>query len=152
MPADRPAPDVVADVTDVVVRYATGIDTRDWPLLRSCFTDDCDADYGDIGHWQGADEITRWMADIHDPLGPTLHRITNVVVRTADANGDDAPDAPGGDQVVARCYVHGIVTTADGGTVVHAFGTYDDDLVRTPDGWRIARRRFTAVSVAVQTS
>ena len=31
------------------MRYATGIDRRDWALLRSCFTDDCVADYGDIG-------------------------------------------------------------------------------------------------------
>ena len=45
-------------VTDVLVRYASGIDGRDWPLLRTCFTDDCDADYGDIGHWRGGDEIT----------------------------------------------------------------------------------------------
>ena len=37
------------DIAEVLVRYATGIDRRDWTLFRTCFTDDCDADYGDIG-------------------------------------------------------------------------------------------------------
>jgi hypothetical protein len=32
--------EVREDVTEVLVRYATGIDTRDWELFRSCFTDD----------------------------------------------------------------------------------------------------------------
>jgi len=41
--------DVRADVADVLVRYATGIDQRDWALFRTCFTEDCEADYGGIG-------------------------------------------------------------------------------------------------------
>jgi len=28
-----------ATITDVVNRYATGLDRRDWPLLRSIFAD-----------------------------------------------------------------------------------------------------------------
>jgi len=43
------------DIADILVRYATGIDRRDWALFRTCLTDDCDADYGDIGVWHGAD-------------------------------------------------------------------------------------------------
>jgi SnoaL-like domain len=35
------------DIADVLVRYASGIDRCDWALFRSCFTDDCDADYDD---------------------------------------------------------------------------------------------------------
>ena len=49
------------DVAEVLVRYATGIDRRDWTLFRSCFTADCDIDYGDIGVWHGADAITAYM-------------------------------------------------------------------------------------------
>ena len=29
------------DISELLVRYATGIDRRDWPLFRTVFTDDC---------------------------------------------------------------------------------------------------------------
>ena len=37
------------DVSDVLVCYATAVDTRDWDLFRMIFTDDCHADYGEVG-------------------------------------------------------------------------------------------------------
>jgi 3-phenylpropionate/cinnamic acid dioxygenase small subunit len=123
------------DVTDVLVRYATGIDTRDWALLRTCFSDDCDADYGAIGRWHSGDDITRWMQETHDPLGPTLHRLTNVALRRS------------GTGIAARSQVHAVIVTPDRSTAIHALGTYDDELVATAEGWRIARRRFTPVVV-----
>ena len=89
------------DVADLLIRYATAIDQRDWRLLRSCFTDDCVADYGDIGRWSGGDEITEWMRTTHEPLGHSLHRITNQTV------------ASSGDAVTARSYVDAIVLGPD---------------------------------------
>lgn len=121
-------------MTDLLVRYASAIDSHDWALLRSCFTDDCDADYGETGHWHRSDEITSWMAATHDPLGPTMHRITNITMT-------QAPDL-----VKTRCYVHGVVVLPDRSAAVHAYGWYDDEVVATPGGWRIARRRFTPVT------
>jgi len=120
-------------VLDVLVRYAGGIDGRDWEALRSCFTDDCDADYGLIGHWYGSDEITEWMRVAHEPCGHTLHRITNSALSPS----------PGG--VTARSYVDALVLAADNRTGSHARGYYDDELVETGEGWKIARRRFTMV-------
>jgi uncharacterized protein (TIGR02246 family) len=124
-----------ADIADVLVRYATGIDRRDWDAFRSCFTDDCDADYGDIGHWRSGDEITQVMTAAHEGLGHTLHRITNVAV---DLDGDRA---------TARSYVDAVVLVPDGESGAHAIGFYDDALVRTETGWRIERRRFTSVRI-----
>jgi 3-phenylpropionate/cinnamic acid dioxygenase small subunit len=126
------AREVRQDVADVLVRYATGIDRRDWDLFRTCFTPDCEADYGDIGVWHGVDQITEWMAATHEPCGHTLHRITNVAVTAVDD-----------DQVQARSYVEALVLLADNENGVRATGFYDDELVRTDDGWRIAKRRFT---------
>lgn len=121
------------DISEVLVRYATGIDRRDWSLLRSCFTDDCEADYGKIGVWHGADEITAWMKQTHEPVGHTMHRITNHAV-TVNA-----------DAATARSYVDALVLFPDNKSGTRATGYYDDELVRTDEGWKIAVRRFTMV-------
>jgi SnoaL-like domain len=123
------------DIGDVLVRYATGIDRRDWPLFRTVFADDCELDYGQIGVWHGVDAVTGFMEQAHAMAGHTLHRITNRVVSVT------------GDSAVARSYVDGLIMAADGQSGVSAIGFYDDDLLRTADGWRITRRRFTAVRV-----
>lgn len=126
-------PGVRQDVAELLVRYATGIDRRDWELLRSCFTEDCDVDYGKIGVWHSAEEITAWMRETHAPCGHTMHRISNAAVT---ANGDG---------VSARSYVDALIMLPDGRSGTRAAGFYEDDLVRTDDGWKIARRRFTMV-------
>ncbi len=123
------------DIGDVLVRYATGIDHRDWPLFRTVFTEDCDLDYGEIGTWHGVDAVTEFMEQAHAMAGHTMHRITNVA---ADVDGDTA---------VARAYIDGLIMAADNASGVNAIGFYDDELVRTAAGWRIARRRFTPVRV-----
>jgi hypothetical protein len=117
-------------IAEVLIRYATGIDSKDWPLLRSCWTDEIDVDYGDLGHFATAEALTDLMRQIHDGMGPTYHRITNVVI-TAD-----------GDRATARSYVHALLMAMpdDSASWVEALGHYDDELVRTPDGWRISRR------------
>ena len=133
-PIDR---DTRADVAEVLVRYATGIDRREWKLFRSCFTEDCHADYGDTGVFEGVEALAEFMMRVHAPMGHILHRITNeAVTRIAD------------DRVAARSYVDAVLMAPDGQRGVHAMGFYDDELVRTDDGWRIARRRFTMVRVA----
>jgi hypothetical protein len=112
----------------LLVRYATAVDQRDWKLLRSCFTDDCGADYGDIGRWSSGDEITAWMRTTHDPLGHSLHRISNQTVASSGT-------------VTARSYVDVIVLGPDNIRGARAAGYYDDVVVHTDDGWKIGRRR-----------
>jgi 3-phenylpropionate/cinnamic acid dioxygenase small subunit len=68
------------------------------------------------------------IADVGRALGdgnPVAHHVTNVVVQ------------PGTDADTARVVSKGLGVTTDGtvGSV-----TYEDDVVRTADGWRIARR------------
>lgn len=125
-----------ADISDVLLRYATGIDRRDWPLFRTAFTDDCVLDYGEIGQWNGVDDVTEFMAAAHAMAGQTMHRLTNQVI-TVD-----------GDRAEARTYVDGLIMFGGGDTGVNAIGFYDDDLVNTAAGWRIVRRRFTPVRVS----
>jgi 3-phenylpropionate/cinnamic acid dioxygenase small subunit len=124
------------DIAEVLLRYATGIDRRDWSVFRSAFTDDCELDYGEIGTWNGVEAVTDFMERSHAMAGHTMHRLTNQVITV---NGDRAE---------ARTYVDGLIMAPDNGSGVNAVGFYDDDLVRSAVGWRITRRRFTPVRVS----
>ena len=121
------------DISDLLVRYATGIDRRDWPLFRTVFTDDCELDYGEIGAWNGVDAVTDFMEQVHALAGHTMHRLSNQAI-TVD-----------GDKAAARTYIDGLIMTGDNKSGVNAIGFYDDEIVRTDGGWRIARRRYIQV-------
>jgi SnoaL-like domain len=68
------------DISDLLVRYATGIDRRDWPLFRTVFTGDCELDYGQIGNCRGIDAVTEFMEQAHATAGHTMHRMSNQVI------------------------------------------------------------------------
>lgn len=123
------------DIVDVLVRYATGIDRRDWPLFRTVFTDECVLDYGEIGAWNGVDAVTEFMDQSHAMAGHTMHRLSNHAI------------AVDGDTATSHTYVDALIMAQDNTSGVNAVGFYDDELVRTADGWRIARRKFTPVRV-----
>lgn len=124
------------DITEVLLRYATGIDRREWSLFHTVFTEDCELDYGDIGAWQGIDAVVGFMQQAHAAAGHTLHRLTNLVVSVD------------GDRAEARTYVDALIMLPDNKSGVNGIGYYDDLVVRTAAGWRVARRRFTTVRVA----
>jgi 3-phenylpropionate/cinnamic acid dioxygenase small subunit len=119
-------------VTDVLYRYASGIDLKDWSLLRRCFVDDCRLDYGDIGRWDRADEVVEWMRQTHEGLSHTLHRVTNPVVSI----GLDG-------RATAQSYVHAmLVHPLDPNRPIHAYGRYMDVLEKVDGAWKIATRQF----------
>ena len=118
-------------ITDVLLRYATGIDNRDWALFRTCFAADCSIDYRGIGQWQGVDAVTGFMQRVHS--GPSLHRLSNMTITVDD------------DRATARSYVDAVVLGPGGWGGANVLGYYDDELVRTTDGWRISARTHTGV-------
>lgn len=124
-----------ADVVDAVTRYATGLDTRDWDLFHSAFTDDAAIDYGPLmGSFTSAADFTAYMREAHAPAGLSVHRMTNVVVRVD------------GDTITARTYGDALLQyREDPSTYDHSAGYYDDVLVRTPNGLKIASRTTTTV-------
>ena len=58
-----------AEISDVVNRYATGIDRRDWTLYRSIFADEVDFDFTT---WSGGEprrvKGDDWVAGVRDGL------------------------------------------------------------------------------------
>jgi 3-phenylpropionate/cinnamic acid dioxygenase small subunit len=124
------------EIIALLTRYATGIDRRDWPSFRNCFAGDAQTDYGAFGRWNSAAQITAFMEQAHAAVGLTLHRLSNF---TITAQGEGA---------VARSYVDALLMPGPAGGDVHrGIGYYDDELVKTAEGWRIKVRRFTPVHI-----
>jgi len=119
------------EIVALLIRYARAIDTQDWRLLRTCFTDDATSDYGDIGSWRGAGDLVRFMEDAHAGMGPTQHLLSNFQV---EVDGDGAS---------SLAYVHAVTVLASHpDDWIDTVGTYEDRLERGADGWRIAHRTF----------
>jgi len=124
------------EIVALTIRYATAIDSEQYEMLSTVFTADADLDYGEVGHWTGAAEVTEFMDLAHRGAANTLHRMSNQIV---DVNGDAA---------TARTYVDALILGPDG-SGVNAIGYYDDELARTGDGWRISKRKFTSVRLVM---
>jgi SnoaL-like domain len=120
------------DIFELTVRYATAIDSRQYNLLSTVFTEKADLDYGVVGHWKSAAEITEFMDAAHAGAAHTLHRMTNQAI-TID-----------GDTAMVRTYVDALILLEDG-SGANPVGYYDDHAVRTADGWRINSRTYTSV-------
>lgn len=120
------------EVFDLTVRYATAIDSRQYELLSTVFTEDADLNYGEVGQWKSAADIIEFMDLAHAGAANTLHRMSNQVIEIDN------------DTASVRTYVDALILAADG-SGVNAIGFYDDAAVRTPDGWRISKRTFSPV-------
>jgi len=121
------------EILDLINRYSTGIDTRDWDLFRSTFADAADVDFG-FAQWSGAEAFTIFMRDTHNPAGRTLHRMTNTTVTSVEP-------------LTVRTYGDAIVFEADNvsGTIANAW--YDDVLTRTEHGLQIQSRTVHMISM-----
>src|SRR6202167_5052882 len=79
-----------AEISDVQLRYATGLDSRDWPLFRSCFTDEVETDFtsvfGGEARKVSADRWTEAARRSLSGLKATQHMITNHVITVAGDN------------------------------------------------------------------
>ena len=115
-------------ISDVLIRYATALDGRDWELLASCFTDDATLDYDTSGTYGREAFVEHCKAGLAR-MKATQHCVTNHVIST---DGDRAHSTS---YVIAQHVRENDVTFTLG-------GAYSDDLVRVGTGWRIASRRF----------
>ena len=120
------------EIDDLLTRYATAVDTRDWDLYQSVFTADAVIDYTSSGGIRGGlAEVTKWLTESLAMFSMSQHLVTNRDIRVTD------------DTATSHSYLYNAMgrTTRDG-TLALMFvgGSYRDKLRRTPDGWRITER------------
>ena len=118
------------EITALLHRYARAVDTKDWELYCSVFTDDAVIDYSSAGAIAGSrDEVIDWLSNGFAAIPWTMHYITNVEV---DIDRDNA-------RVRAMFYnpmhLPGMAEMSSCG------GYYHHQLVRTKDGWRSCKLR-----------
>jgi hypothetical protein len=125
-------------ILDTVTRYFTAIDRRDFELLREVFTDDVDAVYEGVTVAGGIGRLLAFVtgtSEIHLPvdvvdlqvsthfLGNHVAAISGHSARTETYALAHLVDRPGGTQRMRTRALR-----------------YQDELVRTPEGWRISKR------------
>jgi 3-phenylpropionate/cinnamic acid dioxygenase small subunit len=123
------------EITEICYRYGLALDTRDWAALAGLFTPDADAYYMDMPPARGYQAIEDTCRTALAPMSATQHLISNVVVRLD------------GDRAESTCYLQAqhVKPGTPGGDNFIIAGRYDDQLVRTPQGWRIRERRLQAM-------
>jgi 3-phenylpropionate/cinnamic acid dioxygenase small subunit len=119
------------EIEDLLIRYAMSLDARDWAALDTVFLPDAVAKLGDYD-CANREEIVATCRQALSGLTRSQHLLANF---TATVDGDTA---------TSRCYLHAQHNKLDafGDPNFIVAGTYEDRLVRTPDGWRIAQRHL----------
>jgi 3-phenylpropionate/cinnamic acid dioxygenase small subunit len=126
-----------AEISDVQLRYATGLDMRDWVAFRSCFTDEIEVDFtslfGGSPRKVSADSWAEAARRTVSGLAATQHMITNHVI-TLDR-----------DEALCVAYVQAqhYLPNEKGDSTQTMGGYYTNRFVRTPVGWRIRACKLT---------
>ena len=119
-------------IAALLYRYARAVDTKDWELYRSVFTDDAYNDYSSAGAAAGSrDEVADWLSQGFGAIPWTMHYITNI---ESDITGDTA---------LVRAMFYDPMQLPGMSEMSSCGGYYHHELVRTSDGWRsrhLARR------------
>jgi hypothetical protein len=125
------------DIQRVYCHYCDIIDDKAFDRLTEVFTRDATQDYSSIGIGviQGTEPL---IAGAHYNMGKdsncgqTHHNVVNFRI---DVSGDSA-------RAKVHYYAVHLGVGKYPGAVYSMWGEYDDQLVRTPEGWRVKHRMY----------
>ena len=120
-------------IINLLIQYAIALDTKNWTLLEQCFLPDAVADYGeDAGRHEGYPAIEETVRYFLEGLNSSQHLLGNYVVKIE------------GDHATTTCYLHAqhYLEKTEGGDTYTVGGIYEDEIIRTDDGWKIKNRKL----------
>jgi hypothetical protein len=119
-------------ISQVIHLYATALDSHSWDLFDHIFTADVDADYCEALHWTDLKSWVTQFKEMHESTAGHQHFLAppQIVIE--------------GDRAAALTYgqfhVFRRSPANEDGDVSMGGAWYDDELIRTTEGWRISRR------------
>lgn len=147
-----------AAISDVVHAYATGLDRRDWTLFRSIFIDTIEMDFRSVGLRAGSYDAGEWVRDaarlfagfaatqhtstnhVHDVRGDRATCTSNMqaehFVARESTPGEPSSREPNSGEPNSREPNYKLADAEDRWTIG---GYYTNELVRTADGWKLAK-------------
>lgn len=118
------------EIQQLLVAYSTAIDTRRFDDLDHVFTPDAYIDYRAMGGIDGRyPQVKAWLAEVLPNFLNYAHMLGLPSIRLS------------GDSATARtfCFNPMVFGGERPGTMLLGLW-YDDEFVRTPEGWRMSRR------------
>lgn len=124
---------------DVMLKYAAGVDERDFDLYASCFTENVQVlDFGE-DPINGRDEWVEYVKAALDNYGPTQHMLGP---QLASIDGDNAHCRT---DVQALHYLK-----QPESEILTLWATYETDMIRTNEGWKISKHRLVSRGIKQQ--
>ena len=127
-------------IAQIYVRYCEIVDAKSFDDMHEVFTEDATGDYTQaLGPGVISPNRASLIASMHSNLGrnsncgPTHHNVGNFRV-TVDGDAAHAK---------VHYYAEHIGQHEQAGAQYSMWGQYEDDLVRTPQGWRVKARVYT---------
>jgi hypothetical protein len=118
------------EIQDLLVAYSTAIDNRRFDDLDHVFTEDAYIDYRAMGGVDGRfPEVKAWLAQVLPNFPAYAHMLGNFDIRIT---GDTASSR-------TLCF-NPMVLGGEQQQVLFCGLWYEDEFVRTADGWRMTRR------------
>lgn len=114
------------EIRQLLTRYATAVDARDWSLYRTVFTDDAEIDYtaSPFGIVGSIGDVVDWLERGPSSLEMTMHYVMNIDTEIS------------GDRATVRAQFFNPMQIPGLGEQSSCGGYYHHELVRTEDGWR----------------
>ena len=129
-----------AEIANLKARYVdaadggwTGESAHQGEMIASLFVSDGVWDGGEMGRATGHAEIRSYFAGAVEDFPLVFHHTSSPRIHVEGDTG--------------RGRWHVLVPMIDKGVSKVLIGIYDDEFVRTPDGWRFQRLRFTPAGI-----
>ena len=117
------------EIQQLLVDYATAIDQRRFDDLDRIFTAGAYIAYRAMGGIDGPySQVKDWLAEVLPNFPAYYHLVGNFDIRLA------------GDSASGRTMCFNPMKLSDDGQILFCALWYDDEFIRTADGWRMTRR------------